>query len=115
LTPGSIVVVDWRDALPESGEPNKLRPAIVVGSQRLYDDEMDYLLLVPMTTDSNLCIAGATTTIPPTKENRCSKSSYAVAWNVQTVPKRRVRATQARVKDSQLEELRDQIARLVDR
>lgn len=86
-----------------------------MGTERLYDDTMDCLLLVPMTSDSNLCIAGATVTIPPTKENRCSKSSYALAWNVQTVPKRRVRPTHARVKDSQLDELRDQIARLVDR
>jgi len=108
VTPGSIVVVDWRDALPESGEPNKQRPAVVVGRSDLFHDAFDYLLVVPLTADKPLQIAGATVEIPPTKENLCSKTSYALAWNVQTVPKRRVRATKARVTELQLDELRDQ-------
>jgi mRNA-degrading endonuclease toxin of MazEF toxin-antitoxin module len=115
VTPGSIVIVDWRDALPESGEPNKQRPAVVVGSSRLYDEGLDYLLVVPITGDSRLSITGATLDLPPTQENRCTKSSYALAWNVQTVPKRRTRATQARITNEQLDQLRDQIARLVER
>jgi len=39
MTPGSIVVVDWRDALPESGEPSKQRPAVVVGRDDLFHSE----------------------------------------------------------------------------
>lgn len=115
MRPGEIVVVDWRDALPESGEPNKQRPAVVVGRSDLFHEEFEYLLVVPLTADSPLRIAGATVEIAPTKENLCSKPSFALAWNVQTVPKRRVRSTRARVTDEQLQELRDQIARLVER
>lgn len=38
LESGSIVVIDWRDALPESGEPNKQRPAIVVGRNEVFHE-----------------------------------------------------------------------------
>ena len=41
MTPGSIVVVDWRDSLLESGEPNKRRPAIVVGRADLFIVNLD--------------------------------------------------------------------------
>ena len=115
MSPGSIVIVDWRDALPESGEPNKQRPAIVVGSDRLYDDAVDFLLVVPITGDARLSMIGATLEIPPSEENYCTKPSYALAWNVQTVPKRRARATEAHVTEAELEKVRDQIARLVER
>lgn len=115
MTPGSIVVVDWREALPEPGEPNRQRPAVVVGRGDLFHSAFEFLLVVPLTGDKPLHIAGATVEIPPTKENLCSKTSYALAWNVQTVPKRRVRTTKARVTEAQLDELRDQVARLVER
>ncbi len=36
MTPGRIVVVDWRDALRGSGEPNTMRPAVVIGRPDLY-------------------------------------------------------------------------------
>lgn len=115
MTPGSIVVVDWRDALPESGEPNKRRPGIVVGRGDFFDDALGHVMVVPLTSAATLHITGATVNIAPTKENFCSKPSYALAWNVQIVPKSRVRETAARVTEAQLDELRDQIARLVER
>ncbi|MDQ2681816.1 MAG: type II toxin-antitoxin system PemK/MazF family toxin [Candidatus Eremiobacteraeota bacterium] len=108
-------MIDWRDALPESGEPNKQRPAVVVGRSDFFDDQFAYLLVVPLTSDAPLQIAGATVEITPTDENHCSKRSYALSWNLQTVPKRRVRGTDARVTVVQLDEIRDQIARLVER
>jgi mRNA-degrading endonuclease toxin of MazEF toxin-antitoxin module len=115
VTPGSIVIVDWRDALLGSGEPNKQRPAIVVGRGEFFRNDFDYLMVVPLTTRSSLQIPGAALEIAPTRENRCSARSYALAWNVQTVPKRRVCPTEAKITAAQLEELRDQIARLVER
>ena len=115
MTAGAIVVVDWRDALPESGEPNKQRPAIVVGSDHMYGDALAYLLVVPLTGDSRLCMAGASLEIAPAAENLCTKICYALSWNVQVVPQRRIRETQARVTHRQLDEIRDQIARLVER
>jgi mRNA-degrading endonuclease toxin of MazEF toxin-antitoxin module len=115
MTPGSIVVVDWCDALPESGEPSKLRPAVVIGRSDLFHSEFGYLLVVPLTTDAALRITEASIEIAPTKENHCPKRCYALTWNIQTVPKRRVRATEAYITNAQLDELRDQIARLVER
>ena len=115
MTPGSIVVVDWRDALPESGEPSKKRPAIVVGRGDLFHAEFGYLLVVPLTGDAAMRVATATLEILPSQENQCSKRCYALSWNVQTIPKGRVQATQARVSAAQLEAIRDQIARLVER
>lgn len=115
MTPGSIVVIDWRDALPKSGEPNKQRPAIVVGRSDVFHDGFGFIMVVPLTADTQMRIAGATVEIAPTEENRCSKKSYALTWNLQTVLKRRVRTTDAHVTEAQLEELRDQIARLVER
>ena len=115
MTPGSIVVVDWRDALPDSGEPNKQRPAVVVGRADLFHRDFGYLLVVPLTGDATMRVSEASVEIAPTKENHCSKRCFALSWSVQTVPKRRVRGTKARVTTAQLNELRDQIARLVER
>jgi len=115
MTPGNIVVVDWPDALPGIGEPGKQRPAVVVGRDDLYHGDFGYLLVVPLTSDAALRISEASVEIAPTKENRCVKRCYALSWNVQTVPKRRIRTTEAHVTDSQLKSLRDQIARLVNR
>jgi len=115
VTPGGIVVIDWRDAIPESGEPNKQRPGIVVGRSDVFHENFGFVMVVPLTGDAQMRVAGATVEIPPTDENRCSKLSYALTWNLQTVLKRRVRVTEAHVTEAQLEELRDQIARLVER
>lgn len=115
MTPGSIVVVDWRDALPQSGEPSKERPAVVVGRADLFHDDFGYLLVVPLTGDAAMRITEASVEIAPTKENHCPKRCYALSWNVQTVPKKRTRATAARVTAAQLKAIRDQIARLVER
>ena len=115
MTPGSIVVVDWRDALRGSGEPNKARPAVAIGRADVYDASFGYLFVVPMTSDGSLALHGATLEIAPSEENFCSVPSYALAWNAQTVPIHRVRATKARVTTEQLDALRDQVARLVER
>lgn len=115
MIPGSIVVVDWRDALPESGEPSKQRPAVVVGRGDLFHSDFGYLLVVPLTADAAMRVAEASVEIAPATENHCSKRCYALSWNVQTVPKRRVRGTKARVTTAQLQAIRDQIARLVER
>ena len=51
---GQIVIADWRDALPK--EPNKLRPAIVVEDDRLFDPSYPNVILVPLTEDLRLAI-----------------------------------------------------------
>ena len=42
---GQIVIADWRDALPK--EPNKLRPAVVVEDETLFDPAYPNVILVP--------------------------------------------------------------------
>jgi mRNA-degrading endonuclease toxin of MazEF toxin-antitoxin module len=69
MRPGDIVTVDWRDALPGSGEPNKRRPAVVVSSPRFFGTGLPYEIVVPLTGEATLAIAGATTVIEPTREN----------------------------------------------
>lgn len=115
MRPGSIVVVDWRDALPGSGEPGKQRPAIVVGRGDLFHSKFGFLVVVPLTGDAALTVSEASLEITPTKDNHCTKPCFALSWNVQTVPKQRVRDTEARITPAQLEAVRDQIARLVER
>jgi mRNA-degrading endonuclease toxin of MazEF toxin-antitoxin module len=107
------VLVDWRDALPGSGEPNKRRPAIIVGSSHYFGSGLPFEIVVPLTSEVVLAIEGASTTIEPAPENGCVKTSYALAWNVQAVPHARLTVTQSRIDAEQLAELRAQIASCV--
>jgi mRNA interferase MazF len=113
VSAGQIVVVDWRDALPGSGEPNKARPAIVVGSAALSEANLPFEIVVPLTGEERLAIAGASLKIAPTKENGCTKACYALAWCVQTVPHARIVETSARVTPEQLHSIRAQIANCI--
>jgi mRNA-degrading endonuclease toxin of MazEF toxin-antitoxin module len=65
---GQIVLADWRDALPK--EPNKLRPAIVVEDDALFDAAYPNAILVPLTEDPRLAIAELSVVIEPTPEKR---------------------------------------------
>jgi mRNA interferase MazF len=87
---GQIVVVDWRDALPK--EPNKLRPAVVVEDESLFDPAYPNVILVPLSEDQRLAIPDLSVAIDPTPENGCS------------------RPTASRITESQLLAIRGQIA-----
>ena len=113
MKPGAIVLVDWRDALPGSGEPNKRRPGIVVSSPRFFGKGLPFEIVVPLTSEPALAIVGASLPIHPTKENRCTKTSYALAWNVQAVPHLRLSETSAHVTPRELTTIRTQIAECV--
>ena len=64
---GQIVVADWRDALPK--EPNKLRPAVVVEDEALFDPAYPNVILVPLTEDLRLAISDLSVEIDPTPQN----------------------------------------------
>lgn len=109
ISAGSIVVVDWRgDALPR--EPNKLRPAIVVEDDGLFDPAYPNLILVPLADDERLALPDLSVRIEPTAENGCGKTSFALAHHVTTTSKHRMRATASRVTDRELAEIRRRIA-----
>ncbi len=107
------MLVDWRDALPGSGEPNKRRPAIVVGAPRFFGSGFPFEIVVPLTGEPALAIAGAAIAIYPTKENACSKVCYALSWSVQTVPHARITETRSRVTDDELAQIREYIGACV--
>ncbi len=108
LEAGQIVLVDWRDALPK--EPGKRRPAVVVEDSGLFDDTYPNIILVPLAEDPHLAITDLSVPIPPSPENGCTKTSYALAHHVTTTSKRRIVATPSRITDGQLAEIRRLIA-----
>lgn len=113
MTAGQIVKVNWRDALVASGEPNKQRPGIIVGSPRFFGSGLPFEIVVPLTGEAALAIQGASVRIPATAENGCTKPSYALAWNVQCVPHTRLAATPSHVTAAELASIRTQIASCV--
>jgi mRNA interferase MazF len=74
---GQIVLADWRDALPK--EPNKLRPAIIVGDSDLFDPDYPNVILVPISEDHEFAIADLALAIDPTPENGCTKLLRSIA------------------------------------
>jgi mRNA interferase MazF len=105
---GQIVVVDWRDALPR--EPNKLRPAVVVEDESLFDPTYPNVILVPLTEDQRLAIADLSVAIDPTPQNGCTKRCYALSHCVATTSSKRVRPTSSRIGAPELRAIRHQIA-----
>jgi hypothetical protein len=78
---GTIVTVDWRDAMLGTGEPNNRRPGIVVTSKIYLGVAHPFEFVVPITGSARLAIDGASTRIDPTTENGCTKVCYALSWN----------------------------------
>jgi mRNA interferase MazF len=109
---GTVVIVDWRgDALPK--EPNKLRPAVVVENDRLFDPDHPNVIVVPLTEDSQLALASLSVAIDPTPENGCTKRCFALSPVVTSASINRMRATPSRITDQQLQRIRLQIAEAI--
>jgi mRNA interferase MazF len=106
---GDILIVDWcGGALPK--EPNGPRSAIVVEDEELFDPEYPNVIVVPLTTDARLAIAGLSVTIDPTPENGCQQRCFALAPSVTSVSVKRVNGTGSRVQPGQLTAIRGRIA-----
>ncbi|WP_376093959.1 type II toxin-antitoxin system PemK/MazF family toxin (plasmid) [Roseomonas sp. CCTCC AB2023176] len=108
---GSIVVVDWRDAVPV--EANKRRPAVVVEDDGLFGPGYPALLLVPITEDAGLAIPDLCVRLEPGPENGCTKPSFCLSPFVTATAKARVRATPSRITPDELALIRRQIAAAV--
>lgn len=105
---GAIVLVDWRrGGIPK--EPTKLRPSIVVEDSRIFDDEHLNLIVVPLTTDADLAIPALSIAIDPTPQNGCKQRCYALAFNITSVSRGRIRTTNGAVTDAQLHAIRQKI------
>ena len=105
---GQIVIVEWRDALPK--EPNKLRPAIVVEDDDLFDSAYPNVILVPLTEDAHLAIPELSLAIDPTPQNGCPKRCHALSHCVATTSAARARTTRSRITDQELQAIRHRIA-----
>lgn len=105
---GEIVVVDWRDALPN--EPSRLRPAVVVEDDGLFDPAYPNVILVPLADDERLAIADLSVVIEPTPENGCTKRCRALAHCVATTSAARIRATGSAITPGQLQAIRRRVA-----
>jgi mRNA interferase MazF len=68
------------------------------------------VIVVPLTEDAGLAIAGLTLLIQPTAENGCTKPSWAISYNVTATSKARLHRTPSRITTAQLGEIRRQIA-----
>ena len=113
MRPGAIVIVDWRNALPGSGEPNKLRPGVVIGSSTIAGERLAFEIVVPLAGTRALAIESASVVIEPTASNGCRTRCYALAWNVQSVPHARLRETPSAVDDGVLEAIRATLCVLI--
>jgi len=113
VKPGDIVVVDWRDSLAKSGEPNRRRPGILIGSPPYFGTGLPFEIVVPLTSEAELAIPGASLPIVPSRGNGCTKLSYALSWNVQAVPHARLTETRSRVTPDEVEIIRRQVAHCV--
>lgn len=109
---GDIVIVDWRgDALPK--EPSKLRPAVVVEDESLFDPTYPNVLVVPLTEDSGLVLPLLAVRIEPAPDIGRTRSCFALAPFVTSVSTRRVRPTPSRITPEQLHRIRQQIAEAI--
>ena len=107
LCAGQIVLVDWRDALPK--EPNKRRPAIVVEDDRLFPDDYQNVILVPLSEDGELAPPEMSLQLDPTAENGCTKRCYALSHCVAATSVERIVPTSSRITSDQLLRIRRQI------
>jgi mRNA interferase MazF len=105
---GQIVLADWRDALPR--EPNKLRPAIVIEDERVFDTDYPNVILVPLCGDRRAAPEEFTLPIDPTPENGCTGRCYALSCSVSATSVKRLRETQSYILPEQVAEIRRQIA-----
>ena len=109
---GDIVIVDWRGgALPK--EPYRLRPAVVVEDDTLFDPAWPNILVVPLTNDPRLAIPGLSVVIDPTPENGCERQCFALAVSVTSVSRARVHATGSRVEPAHPRDIRHRFAEVI--
>lgn len=111
---GQIVTVDWRDALPDSGEPNKRRAGVIVGALPTFGGTLPFELVVPLTGEAAYALPGMFVKLDPTPENGCTKVCFAIAWGVVNVPHARLTQTPSRVTNDQLASIRTKIAACVN-
>jgi mRNA interferase MazF len=109
FTAGQIVIVDWRDGLPN--EANKRRPAVVIEDTDLFDESYPNVIVVPLAEHAAFAISRLSVKIEPTPENGCSAVCYAVSHNLTATSKQRIReVTASRISADQVAAIRRQCA-----
>jgi len=110
LSAGQILIINLRDALPN--EPGKrAHPCVLIENRQIFGDEYANIIVVPLTHDRKASFSILTTTIDPTPENGCVVRSYAISGHVTSTSRLRiVRATDSRITDEQVANIRAQVA-----
>ena len=110
LSAGQILIINLRDAL--TNEPGKrARPCVLIENRQIFGDEYANIIVVPLTHDRKASFSILTTTIDPTPENGCEVRSYAISGHVTSTSRLRiVRATDSRITDEQVANIRAQVA-----
>ena len=109
---GTIIIVDWRCYVVPK-EPDKLRPAIIVENDELFESGYPNVILVPLACDSRPGLPSLSVVINPTPENGCMHRPFAIALMVIAASIRRIRETPSRITDTQLRQIRQPIARAI--
>jgi mRNA-degrading endonuclease toxin of MazEF toxin-antitoxin module len=106
-----VVTVDWRHALP--GEPNKIRPAVIIEDHELFPDDYPTTIVVPLTSDQRLAHPTFALRIEPDAANGLNAISYALANLVTVASLERVRTTAFSIEHHQLAALRARVAEAI--
>jgi mRNA-degrading endonuclease toxin of MazEF toxin-antitoxin module len=87
---------------------------VVISNPAIFDARLRVLVVVPLTGAIQLAAPIVSIPIEPAPANRLSKRSFALAWNIQSIPLQRVTPTEARISREQLAEIKAAIAECLD-
>jgi mRNA interferase MazF len=106
---GDILIVDFRaGALP--GEPNKIRPAVVIDNDMLFADDFDGVFVAPITSDERRVHPLFAVLLEPDMQNRCKTRSWVLGNRATAVSPLRCRMTEASITTEQLQLVRQRVA-----
>jgi hypothetical protein len=86
---------------------------VVIEDHELFATNYPNVILVPLSDDPALVIAGLAETIEPTAENACTKRCFALAPFVSCTASALVRPTGSKVTHEQLVRIRRQVAEAI--
>ncbi len=111
-TAGAIVVSDSRGGAFR-GEPNKLRPAVVIHNEKLFARDYGLLCVVPITCDAQWVHPSFSVRLDPTEENGCIATAWILANAPTIIAAARCSPTASSITDEQLQLVRQRVAYLI--
>jgi mRNA interferase MazF len=109
---GSIVVADFRGR-PLPGEPNKLRPAVVLQDEKLFFNDYDLVFVAPITSDTTFVHPAFAVRLEPSARNGCNAPSWIIANAPMAIALTRTRPTPSSITKEELELARLRVAQMM--